>query len=49
MRWQVWRCQAIDIWPKNVFPTEVLSNLCSNDFRFNAVVRGCMGDFNDRI
>ncbi len=45
VRWQVWRCQAIDIWSKNAYPADVLSNLCSNGFRFDGVVCGNMEGF----
>ena len=45
VRWQIWRGQAIDIWSKSVYPADVLSNLCSNGFRFDGVVCGSMEGF----
>lgn len=45
VRWQIWRGQAIDIWSKNAYPADVLSNLCSNGFRFDGVVCGSMEVF----
>lgn len=45
VRWQIWRRQAIDIWSKNAYPADVLSNLCSNGFRFDGVVCGSMEGF----
>ena len=45
VKWQIWRGQAIDIWSKNAYPADVLSNLCSNGFRFDSVVCGSMEGF----
>ena len=45
VKWQIWRGQAIDIWSKSAYPADVLSNLCSNGFRFDGVVCGCMEEF----
>lgn len=45
VKWQIWRGQAIDIWSKNAYPADVLSNLCSNGFRFDGVVCGSMEGF----
>lgn len=42
---QIWRGQAIDIWSKSAYPADVLSNLCSNGFRFDGVVCGSMEGF----
>jgi len=38
VKWQIWRGQAIDIWSKNAYPADVLSNLCSNGFRFDGEI-----------
>ena len=45
VKWQIWRGQAIDIWSKSAYPADVLSNLCSNGFRFDGVVCGSMEGF----
>lgn len=45
IKWQVWREKAIDIWSKSDFPADVLSNLCSNGFRFDGMVCGSMEGF----
>ena len=45
IKWQVWRGKAIDIWSKSNFPADVLSNLCSNGFRFDGMVCGSMEGF----
>lgn len=45
VRWQVWRGKTIDIWSKSPYPANVLSNLCSNGFRFDGVVCGSMEGF----
>ena len=45
VKWQILRGQAIDIWSKSVYPADVLSNLCSNGFRFDGVVCGSMEGF----
>ena len=43
--WQVWRGKALDIWSKSPYPANVLSNLCSNGFRFDGVLCGSMEGF----
>ena len=45
IRWQVWRGKAIDIWSKEGYPSNVLSNICSNGFRFDGMVCGSMEGF----
>ena len=45
IRWLVWRGKAVDIWSKSEYPADVLSNLCSNGFRFDGVVCGSMEGF----
>ena len=35
IKWLVWRGKAVDIWSKSDYPADVLSNLCSNGFRFD--------------
>ena len=45
MRWKVRRGKAIDIWSHSEYPTNVLSNLCSNPFRFDGVLCGSMEGF----
>lgn len=45
IKWLVWRGKAIDIWSKSEYPADVLSNLCSNGFRFDGVVCGSMEGF----
>ena len=45
MRWKVWRGKAIDIWSHSDYPANVLSNLCSNPFRFDGVLCGSMVGF----
>lgn len=45
IKWQVWRGKAIDIWSKDIYPADVLSNLCSNGFRFEGMVCGSMEGF----
>ena len=42
IRWLVWRGKAVDIWSKGEYPADVLSNLCSNGFRFDGMVCGSM-------
>lgn len=44
-KWQVWRGKALDIWSKSPYPANVLSNLCSNGFRFEGVLCGSMEGF----
>lgn len=41
----VWRGKAVDIWSKSDYPADVLSNLCSNGFRFDGMVCGSMEGF----
>lgn len=45
IKWLVWRGKAIDIWSKSAYPADVLSNLCSNSFRFDGMVCGSMEGF----
>lgn len=45
IKWLVWRGKAIDIWSKSDYPGDVLSNLCSNGFRFDGMVCGSMEGF----
>ena len=47
IRWLVWRGKAVDIWSnaKQGDPGKVLSNLCSNGFRFDGMVCGSMEGF----
>ena len=45
IKWLVWRGKAIDIWSKSDYPADVLSNLCSNGFRFDGMVCGSMEGF----
>ncbi len=45
VRWLVWRGKAVDIWSKNPYPADVLSNLHSNEFRFDGMVCGSMEGF----
>lgn len=45
IKWQVWRGKALDIWSKSPYPANVLSNLCSNGFRFEGVLCGSMEGF----
>lgn len=42
IKWLVWRGKAVDIWSKSDYPADVLSNLCSNGFRFDGMVCGSM-------
>ena len=44
-RWKISRGKAIDIWSKNPYPADVLSNLHSNSFRFEGMVCGSMEGF----
>lgn len=44
-RWQVWSGRAIDIWSRGQYPADVLSNLCSNGFRYDGMVCGSMEGF----
>lgn len=37
--------KAVDIWSKDSYPADVLSNLCSNGFRFDGVQCGSMEGF----
>ena len=43
IRWQVWRGKAIDIWSKNPYPANVLSNLYG--FCYDGVECGSMEGF----
>lgn len=45
IKWLVWRGKAIDIWSKSEYPADVLSNLCSNGFRFDGMICGSMEGF----
>ena len=47
IKWLVWRGKAVDIWSnaKQGDPGKVLSNLCSNGFRFDGMVCGSMEGF----
>ena len=45
VKWLVWRGKAIDIWSKSKYPADVLSNLCSNGFRFDGMICGSMEGF----
>ena len=45
IKWLVWRGKAIDIWSKSEYPAGVLSNLCSNGFRFDGMICGSMEGF----
>ncbi len=45
IRWLVWRRKGLDIWLKSKYPADVLSNLCSNGFRFDGMVCGSMEGF----
>ena len=45
VKWQVWRGKALDIWSKSPYPSNVLSNVCSNGFRFDGVLCGSMEGF----
>ena len=45
VKWLVWRGKAVDIWSKSEYPADVLSNLCSNGFRFDGMVCGSMEGF----
>ena len=45
IKWQVFRGKAIDIWSKDPYPSNVLSNLCSNSFKFDGMLCGSMEGF----
>ncbi len=45
VRWKIFRGKAIDIWSKNAYPADVLSNLRSNGFRFDGMICGSMEGF----
>ena len=45
IKYQEWRGRALDIWSAKSYPANVLSNLCSNGFRFEGVVCGSMEGF----
>lgn len=42
IKWLVWLGRAVDIWSRGKYPADVLSNLCSNGFRFDGMVCGSM-------
>ena len=37
MRWELRRGRALDIWSTGGYPSDVLSNLCSNRFRLDGI------------
>lgn len=39
MRWELRRGRALDIWSTGEYPSDVLSNLCSNRFRLDGISR----------
>ncbi len=45
IRWLVRRGKVIDIWSHSDYPSQVLSNLCSNPFTFDGVQCGSMEGF----
>lgn len=45
IKWLVWQGKAVDVWSKSDYPADVLSNLCSNGFRFDGMVCGSMEGF----
>lgn len=45
IKWQVFRGTALDIWSRAPYPSNVLSNLCSNGFKFDGVLCGSMEGF----
>ncbi len=45
VRWRIYSGKAIDIWPKNAYPADVLSNLHCNGFRFEGMECGSMEGF----
>lgn len=45
IKWQVFRGRALDIWSRAPYPSNVLSNLCSNGFKFDGVLCGSMEGF----
>lgn len=45
VKWQAWRGKALDIWSNSPYPANVLSNLCSNSFRFEGILCGSMEGF----
>ena len=45
IRWLVRWGKAIDIWSHSDYPSQVLSNLCSNPFTFDGVLCGSMEGF----
>lgn len=45
VKWLVWRGMAVDIWSKNTYPANILSNLYSNSFSFDDVECGSMEGF----
>lgn len=45
IKWMAWQGKALDIWSKSPYPANVLSNLCSNGFRFEGFLCGSMEGF----
>ena len=45
IRWLIRFGRAVDIWSSSEYPSQVLSNLCSNGFRFDGIVCGSMEGF----
>ena len=45
IKWQEWRGKALDIWSSKGYPSQVLSNLCSNKFFFDGVFCHSMEGF----
>ena len=41
----VWRGKAVDVWSKNAYPANVLSNLHNNGFLFDGVICNSMEGF----
>ena len=41
----MFRGKALDIWSKDPYPSNVLSNLCSNGFKFDGMICGSMEGF----
>lgn len=48
IKWLVWCGKAVDIWSKSEYPADVLSNLCSNGFRFDGMVSAVWRAFSSR-
>lgn len=45
IKWKVWRGKAADIWSSGTYPSNVLSNLCSNSFCLDGVFCQSMEGF----